>query len=189
MSVAAFPVDDIVIQALLVVASLILGIVILKIIFGALVFRVSKRKSRGKGRLRKFEVKEHLFTKKEYLLTENEKKMFFALQGALDKRYFIHCQVSMLALVKPNKFYALRKIGAKHVDFVITDGTTRVFAVLELDDKSHKRSDRVARDKLLENILEGNHALIRFETQPYYHQEEIAERLEQEAGIENKFKR
>ncbi len=129
-----------------------------------------------------------IFEAKEYLLTDNEKKMFYALRKALSEKYCIHCQTSLLELIKSDKSHALKRIGAKHMDFVITDHSTKILAVIELDDKSHNRPDRVARDKIVENILAGNHKLIRFKTQRFYRPEEIAERLEKESGIENRFK-
>ena len=84
--------------------------------------------------------------KKEFLTTKNERKLFFALQKVLNsKKCMVHCQTSLIALVEPLEDKG--RAWSKRMDFVITDTASKILAVIELDDSSHLRSDRQARDK------------------------------------------
>jgi Protein of unknown function (DUF2726) len=47
------------------------------------------------------------------------------------------------------------KIGTMHVDFVLADSTTRVLAVIELDDSSHQLPNPIERDHLLTRAYAG----------------------------------
>jgi len=124
--------------------------------------------------------------KKTYLTTENERKLYFALQKALTSQYMIHCQVPLIALVEPPYQYRT-KSWAKRLDFVITDTASKIIAVIELDDASHNRKDRVERDNYVNYALKGHHPLIRLPTEKFYAPEKIAELLATQAGIANQF--
>jgi len=55
----------------------------------------------------------------------------------------------------PSKFRSYtNRIDRKHVDFLLCDPkTAKPFLGIELDDKSHKRSDRQERDEFVENVF------------------------------------
>ena len=65
----------------------------------------------------------------------------------------------MLDLVEPRRgdgyMSLLGKIQSKHVDFVITDKDLRIKAIVELDDNSHDRPDRLERDRFVDDVLTG----------------------------------
>ncbi|MFW7525448.1 DUF2726 domain-containing protein [Vibrio ostreicida] len=54
------------------------------------------------------------------------------------------------------------------MDFVITDCQTKVMAVIELDDSTHKWSKRKKRDEYVNKVLEGQHRLVRFQSARFY---------------------
>ena len=126
-----------------------------------------------------------LHKKREYLTTENEKKLFFALRKALGEKYLIHCQVSLIALVDPVEYKFKSKAWSKRMDFVITDTATKVVCVIELDDATHKREKRVVRDCYVNSALNGHHTLIRLATQSFYKPEELAQLFEEKIGIQS----
>lgn len=119
-------------------------------------------------------------TKKVYLATENEKKLFYCLQKVLKQRYYVHCQTSLIALSEPEESKQLA--WSKRVDFVITEKDTKIVAVIELDDLSHNKEDRVQRDKYVNKLLEEKHPLIRIQSSKFYEPKYVASRLE-EAGV------
>ncbi|RZR32029.1 DUF2726 domain-containing protein [Vibrio vulnificus] len=121
--------------------------------------------------------------KQSHLATENERKMYFALQKALPSDYIIHSQVSLMALVKPVNFKHNSRTWAKRMDFVITDKATKVLAVIELDDSTHNWKKRQERDQYVNEALEGHHKLVRFSTKRFYEPSEIAKVLERETEI------
>ncbi len=128
-------------------------------------------------------------TKKEFLCTRNEQKFLFALQKAISSHnHLIHCQTSLIELVEPVEFRHKSKAWTKRVDFVITDTSSKILAVIELDDYTHKQNKRIKRDKYVNQALSGNHPLVRFATTNFYKPENIAEALEVKAMILNQFK-
>lgn len=126
--------------------------------------------------------------KKEYLATKNEQKLYFALRKSLNKNYQIHCQTSLIAIVDPVEFKDKKRAWSKRMDFVITDTATKIIAVIELDDASHNSPKRIARDNYVNSALKPHHPLIRIKTTSFYRPEEVAEALENYAGIANIFK-
>ncbi len=122
--------------------------------------------------------------KQSHLATENERKLYFALQKALPSDYIIHSQVSLMALVKPVNFKNNSRTWAKRMDFVITDKATKVLAVIELDDSTHNWKKRQERDQYVNEALEGHHKLVRFSTKRFYEPSEIARVLERETEIQ-----
>jgi very-short-patch-repair endonuclease len=57
---------------------------------------------------------------------------------------------------QPHRNQAARnRIDRKHVDFVICDAATmRPLLAIELDDASHERADRIARDAFVDRVFE-----------------------------------
>lgn len=126
--------------------------------------------------------------KKEYLATKNEQKLYFALQKALSDKYHVHCQTSLISIVEPVEFKHKKRAYSKRIDFVITDTATKIVAVIELDDSTHNQPKRMARDHYVNEALKPHHPLIRIPTIPFYKPEDIADMLEEKAGIKNIFR-
>ena len=126
--------------------------------------------------------------KKSHLATKNEQKLFFALQKALDIKYMVHCQTSLIVLVEPIEEEHKGRAWSKRMDFVITDKATKILAVIELDDSSHNLPKRIERDKYVNHALNGHHPLIRVPTESFYEPEKLARLLETKAGILNVFR-
>lgn len=76
------------------------------------------------------------------------------------------------------------KIDRKHVDFLLCEPRSlRPLAGIELDDSSHEREDRVARDQFVERVFEAARLpLVRFPVHVNYSLEEIRMQL-QSAGL------
>lgn len=49
---------------------------------------------------------------------------------------------------------AFNKIKSKHIDFAIADNMN-IMILIELDDNSHNRIDRIQRDKFVDDTLEA----------------------------------
>lgn len=75
------------------------------------------------------------------------------------------------------------KIDRKIFDFVVTDARTRVLACVELDDSSHGRADRRARDGFLERACEAAGVrLVRVAGRQSYDLESVASVLAEGVG-------
>lgn len=121
-----------------------------------------------------------LYLKKDSLLTEAEKYFYSVLKDVIADNYLLFPQVSLLEILSVPKgfnqkahYSALNKIQAKHIDFLLSEKeTTRPLLVIELDDSSHLRSDRIARDRFLkEAFASANLPLLRVKVASQYDHE------------------
>lgn len=70
---------------------------------------------------------------------------------------------------------AFRQISQKHLDFVIAAADWTIVAAVELNDKSHERSDRRARDALLQRAFTQAGVSLHFlPVKARYHPQELA---------------
>lgn len=106
---------------------------------------------------------ELLFESKAPLFSPAERSFLGVLEQAVGSRYRVFGKVRLGDIVKPAKALTKskataghNKINQKHVDFVVCAASDlAVFGVIELDDKSHERGDRVERDNLVDQALGG----------------------------------
>jgi len=115
----------------------------------------------------------------DYRLRDNfmspaEVSFFHVLHRAIDGRALIFPKVRLGDLIyapkQEHQYAALQRINRKHVDFVLCDPRTlRPVAAIELDDRSHRREDRIDRDAFVESVFEGiGLPLLRFAVRPAY---------------------
>ena len=96
---------------------------------------------------------------RKYILTPFEYREYKKLKVAAERQKLQICpKVRLLDLIEPRKDNPkfktlLYKIQSKHVDFVLCDKDLYVKAIIELDDNSHNRPDRVERDQFIDQIL------------------------------------
>jgi len=97
---------------------------------------------------------------RDNFLSPAELNFFEALRTAVGDRCAICTKVSLgdLFYVKkddPSRYRIYtNKIDRKHVDFLLCDSTTmRPLVGIELDDKSHQRPDRRARDEFVDQVF------------------------------------
>lgn len=91
-------------------------------------------------------------------LTPTEADFFGALREATDGRWLVMSKVRLADLVHPpggrEWQAAWNKISRKHVDFVLCDpATVQPLVVIELDDRSRRRADRVERDAFVDRVF------------------------------------
>jgi len=100
------------------------------------------------------------YSAKPSLLTEAERTFLYALDQALPPNTRVFVQVALSAIVSTRQGSESRqrswnRIAQKVADFVVCDQWCKPLVVIELDDSSHKKTKRAARDELLDSIL-GN---------------------------------
>lgn len=106
---------------------------------------------------------------KKYFLTKSENIFYKLLKDAIGNEYEIFSQVHLPTIVDHKVRNgqgwrgALAHIHKKSVDFVLCDKEyLSPKLVIELDDKSHEREDRIKRDREVERILkDANLPLLR----------------------------
>jgi hypothetical protein len=122
------------------------------------------------------------FLRRKYLLTKAEKS-FYEILRAVVSPHAVLAKVRLADLVEADERHLLRKsnfdhIKSKHIDFVICDRALSPIIAVELDDSSHQRPDRIARDRDVNRIFEiALFPLARFSVRPAYDEAEIAKQL------------
>ncbi|GAB2782201.1 hypothetical protein GCM10027040_05340 [Halomonas shantousis] len=102
---------------------------------------------------------------KTHLMSPTERDVYKVLERGYGDRYHIFCQVRVVDLIQPNtqkyhrrskEFASLfRQLSQWHFDYVLCEKDDfRIFCALELDDPSHKRADRMKRDRILDQACE-----------------------------------
>lgn len=120
------------------------------------------------------------------LLSPAELSFYHVLHNALGDRLVIFPKVSLkdiffVARPQENRAY-MNRINQKHVDFLLctADALTPVLAV-ELDDASHQRAERAARDEFVERVFaQAGLPLLRFPARNSYDTRQIREAVEGE---------
>jgi hypothetical protein len=122
------------------------------------------------------------FFKRKYLLSIAEKRFYDVLRRVVDGLPVLP-KVRLADLVEADTRHLLRRsnfdhIKSKHIDFVICDRALSPIIAVELDDSSHQRPDRVARDRDVNRILEiASLPLLRVTVRRAYDAAEIAKHL------------
>jgi hypothetical protein len=100
------------------------------------------------------------YTRTEKLLTPMETKFYRILNKVVGRDLLIFVKVRLGDLMdahpgmdKVKRRIAFNKIACKHVDFVICDRELKVLLGIELDDRSHEREDRKARDTFVDAVF------------------------------------
>src|SRR5687768_4730922 len=103
---------------------------------------------------------EYPYFVRDHFLSPAEHSFFMVLKSVVSDSALISIKVGLGDLFYANsndgskyRIYT-NKIDRKHVDFLLCDPkTVRPILGIELDDKSHRRSDRQARDEFVEKVF------------------------------------
>lgn len=111
----------------------------------------------------------YVYQAKNSIMTQREAGFYKLLSQAADSKWFIAPQIHLSALLNhkikgQNWKAAFQHINGKSVDFVLLDkDTLKPVCAIELDDSTHQRTDRVARDAEVNRIFkEAGLPLVRF---------------------------
>ena len=167
------------------IVKLLPGIAVLLVVAGVVQYlKTMQKKGRGAG---------HRYESQKALMSPGELKFFGALEAAVGSRYRVFAKVRLADIVQPARtgdrsawHAAFGVIKSKHVDFAVCEPDTMEFRlVVELDDKSHERSDRAERDQKVDEILEqAGIPVLHYPARAGYSAEEIRGRIfgQPEAG-------
>jgi hypothetical protein len=125
------------------------------------------------------------YRRKDFLLTKAERSLFGVLTEAVNGHYLIFAKVRLADLVwlpkgTESRQSHMNRIQSKHIDFVLCDrDTIRPLVAIELDDSSHDRSDRVARDGFVDSALKAaGLPFVRVRARASYDVKELAAQIE-----------
>ena len=108
------------------------------------------------------DIPEYPYLVKDHFLSPAEHSFFMVLKTVVADSALVSIKVGLgdlfyAASKEPGKYRIFtNKIDRKHVDFLLCDPkTVQPILAIELDDKSHQRSDRQARDEFVEKVFEA----------------------------------
>lgn len=119
------------------------------------------------------------FFKRKHLLSIAEKRFYAVLRRVVGEN-LVFPKVRLADLVEADQRHLRRKanfnyIKAKHIDFVVCDSNLSPRVAIELDDASHQRPDRQARDRDVNRILElASLPILRVPVRRNYDEQQIA---------------
>lgn len=160
-------------------------IIIIIIIVVAIVNKYSASTERPASKKAQF-----FYARKEYLMTASENEFFRILSEIAGDRYYIFPQIHLSALFTNKTYGRFSKLGGSRinqwsVDYVLCDRTTLkpIYAV-ELDDPTHNKPTRQARDAKVEQIFKDmNMPLVRFRDYRNLTKDQISQRFADVADI------
>lgn len=152
--------------------------VLIIVIFALLLERYLDKKYPKQGTTSNFR---NIYSKKEYLLTNNEFKFYKLLKIVTDKYNLnLFSQVALYEIVNSVNIKDFNKIKSKTINFVITDVNGKILFCLELDDPTHLKAKRQERDNFIETLFkELNINLMRIPVQSYYNMQNIERKIKE----------
>jgi len=111
-----------------------------------------------------------IYFRRPRLLSAAELQLFHTLETVVGENFWVFTKVRVADLIEVRGLYgrdwwaAFSRVSQKHVDFLVASRKTlEVLMAIELDDRSHRISDRQKRDELLNAVfLQAGIPLIRF---------------------------
>lgn len=144
--------------------TLLFPLIFLVVLVGLVLVAAIIIKLRGGSSLGKTASNTAVYEPQDALLTPAERSFFGVLEQVAGSQFRLFAKVRLADIVnvKPARGEnrsgwqsALNRITSKHVDFVLCDQKSfRIVGIVELDDKSHRRSDREERDDFLDAALQ-----------------------------------
>ncbi|MGC9350450.1 MAG: DUF2726 domain-containing protein [Sulfurovum sp.] len=137
--------------------------------------------------------RERLHYEKVALFTPAEKKFLNVLEQALGDEFRIYGKVRIADTILPKKGLSRKswnrhffQISSKHFDYVLCDKRSMdTLCVIELNDRSHQRRERIKRDQLVEKACRSaNLPLVWIAVQKNYDKREIHHQIKKEISVQ-----
>ena len=96
---------------------------------------------------------ERKYSAKTTVMTAPEIALYSMLRQMTDGRLEILCQVALVSIVDKVNYTSYRNDLFRIMDFVLCDRNFKPLVVIELNDSSHMRKDRIERDQKIAEIL------------------------------------
>lgn len=154
----------------------IIFIIITFLIIIALFIFIKKKKS----------TKELIYVQRGPLFTKAERSFYGVLKQIVGTEFEVFGKVRVADILTPEKttnksiwYKAFNGISAKHFDFVICNpGDLSVLCVVELDDSSHNKKDRIKRDDFIDRACKSaGITIVRFAAARSYSLKDVSEVL------------
>lgn len=161
-----------------------IAIAVIAILFS--LWKTKKRNNEESDSYTNGKTKDYQYKKRTYFFTKNELYFYRDLTRAIDdSKYVLFSKVRLADIIEPRNHNStwqahFNRIRSKHVDFVLCElPSIKPALVIELDDKSHERTDRQERDIFVDQCLAQAEIPILHVTSSY----EIGKKIEEALQI------
>lgn len=154
--------------------KIIIGLIVVAIEYGYKAYKAYKKKKETQIIKQQTQTQHNEQPKKEYhqeeslykpkkLLTNCEKEYEQIIQRSIPEGYKLIPQVCLASIIEKTDKFAYANELFRIVDFGVFDENNNVKLLIEINDSSHNRSDRIARDYKVKAICEeANIPLVTF---------------------------
>ncbi len=94
-----------------------------------------------------------LYELKKSLITETEKSFFTAIKKVLPAEYFLQPQVNLASIIYRTDNFKYQNELYRNIDACIFDMAYKPIVLIEINDDTHKTSDRKERDQKVKAYL------------------------------------
>jgi hypothetical protein len=159
--------------------------IILMIIVGVIALLLKARSKHGPV--------EYPYQKADSLFSPAERSFFGVLESAVGDRYSVLGKIRLADIISPisglsasARQKALNRIVSKHVDFALCNkDDLSIVCSIELDDSSHKKSERKRRDDFLVNALNAaSIPFVRFTARGSYSIQDVRTEIGKSIGLD-----
>jgi hypothetical protein len=141
----------------------------------------------------KREPAEYPYQKADSLFSPAERSFLGVLEKAFGDKCKVVGKVRLADIISPisglsrsDRQKAYNRIGSKHIDFALCkNDDLSLLCAIELDDNSHKKSERRTRDDFLEKALNAaSLPFIRFAARASYNVQEVRSQIAEATGLD-----
>lgn len=120
----------------------------------------------------------YAYNLKKTLITSMEQKFFSAIKKALPEGYLVFPQINLATFIQATDSTVYHNELFRNVDFLVTDAAYKPRIAIEINDQTHRQSDRKERDKKVKDICaEAGIPLVSFWTSYGVNQEYIQKKI------------
>ena len=101
------------------------------------------------------EKKEVSYASKSSIMSDCEKAFFEAFQEIVGDNYIVQPQINLASVVRKETASRYQNELFRNIDFGIFDKSYNLLLLIEINDRTHERSDRIQRDKKVQGICEN----------------------------------
>lgn len=137
--------------------------------------------------IQNYSIEELPYYQKKFLMTKPENEFYKVLIESVPMGTTLIPQVSLSSIITTNNRSYRNKIDRKTVDFVLfKDNYFNPLLVIELDDSTHERTDRMIRDHFVDlALLKSNLPIIHFKLKGKFNKNNVKAIIDEKIKIWN----
>ncbi len=144
-------------------ATILVGFIVFIVIIVIAIKRTPKQTQNQSNRTTEYD---HRRYEVKNLLTATEEKYFAILKHVTPSSFTVYPQINLASIINRVDRHRYQSELFRNIDFAIFDSSNRPVLLIEINDNSHKKQERIERDRKVKEICDrANIPLITFWTE------------------------